>query len=213
VITDAVIDNALLTASLPAAVVLDTGTWRPWVSGEILGGLLHSISDTGTGTIYEPYDIIPDIPESVMLFEYEFTPDDIGSYPFTATPDMVSEGDVVSSDLELIGTGLWEDRIIQVSPDTLDFEQIGSVPDITKVIAISVRNRKALLTYDEGTVSDPAFEVVPLSVERVLQPAVTPDAGKQYYLHTDGSITTNPTGALAPVAYGYAGKWRVGSAP
>lgn len=212
-IYDAVLHEDLLTASLPAPVVLDTGIWRLWVSGEILGGFLYNISDVGIGTIGEPYDVIPDIPESVMRFEYEFAPDDIGEYPFTATPDPVYTGDVVSADLALTGTGLWNNRVIQVSPDALDFEQVGSVADETKPVTVSVLNRKALLTYDEGTVSDPAFEVVPLSGERLLQPAVVPEAGKQYYLHTDGSITTNPNGALAPVAYGYAGKWRIGSAP
>lgn len=212
-IYDAVLHEDLLTAALPAPVVLDTGVWRPWVSGEILHGLLYHISDIGSGTIGEPYDIIPDIPESVMQFEYEFVPDDIGEYPFTATPELAAEGSVVSADLEISGTGIWNNRIITAVPSELDFEQIGSVADETKPVTVSVSNRKALLTYDEGTVSDPAFEVVPLSGERLLQPAVVPEAGKQYYLHTDGSITTNPNGALAPVAYGYAGKWRIGSAP
>jgi hypothetical protein len=39
-IYNAVLHEDMLTAALPAPVVLDTGVWRPWVSGEILHGLL-----------------------------------------------------------------------------------------------------------------------------------------------------------------------------
>lgn len=212
-IYDAVLHEDLLTAALPAPVVLDTGVWRPWVSGEILHGLLYHISDTGIGTVGEPYDIIPDIPESVMRFEYEFTPDDIGVYPFTATPDPVSAGTVVSADLELSGTGIWNDRVIAAIPSELEFEQIGSVEDAVKPVELSVLNRKAVLDYPQGSTDNPVFEVEPLSTGRILQPAVNPEGGKQYYLHPDGSITTNPNGAVVPIAYGLAGKWKIGTAP
>ena len=212
-IYNAVLHEDLLTAALPAPVVLDTGVWRLWVSGEILMGFLYNISDIGVGTVGEPYDIIPDIPESVMRFEYEFTPDDIGIYPFTATPDLVSAGSVVSADLILSGTGLWNDRIITAVPSELEFEQIGSVEDTVKAVELSVINRKSVLDYPQGSTDNPVFEVEPLSTGRILQPAVTPEGGRQYYLHPDGSITTNPNGALAPIAYGYSGKWKIGTAP
>lgn len=212
-IYDAVLHNDLLVETLPAPVVLDTGVWRKWTTGETLGGFLQEVSDTGTGTIKEPYDIVTDVPASEMLFEFEFIPDDIGDYPFTAVPALQYVGDVVSADLEITGAGIWNDRILTAVPSSLDFEQIGSVEDITKPIIISALNRKARLKTPEGIVSTSAFKIVPSGEERLLQPAIIPENGKQYYLHPDGSITTNSNGAIAPIAYGYSGKWKMGTAP
>ena len=210
---DEILHDDLLVENLPAPVVLDTGVWRKWTTGETLGGFLQEVSDIGTGTIKEPYDTVTDVPESKMIFEFEFIPDDIGDYPFTAVPALQYVGDVVSANLAITGVGIWNDRIIEAVPESLDFEQIGSVEDTVKSVVLSALNRKALLDSSEGVVSDPAFEIVPSGIARLLQPSIIPEGGAQYYLHTDGSITTNPNGALAPIAYGAGGKWKMGTAP
>lgn len=212
-ITDAVLHEELLTAALPAAVVLDSGTWRPWVSQEPVQGILYAVSDSGAGTIGVPYDTIPDIPESVMLFSFEFVPDDIGEYWFIASPAPVYQGEVLIAELTLSGTGIWNDRTISAVPSELSFLKTGSVMPAVQQIELSVDVRKAVLDTPEGESSSSAFEVEAAGASRILQPEIIPAEGIQYYLREDGSITTNPINTLGPIAYGYSGKWKIGSAP
>lgn len=79
----------LLEKALPIPVAFAGGVWN---TSAAPAGVLGSINDDGTGTIYEPGDTIPAVVKNTLDVEYEFAPVAVGYFDYAGVVDTDTPG-------------------------------------------------------------------------------------------------------------------------